>query len=180
MEVSEVNEIENLEFKWGKKRGNGGRKKDVQFYESFAYDGVAYTLYDNVYLHKQGESFPYLGKLVKIWENPDKSKKVKVLWFFQPFEISHYLVAELTHANEVLLASGEGVGLTNTNPLEAIGGKCNVLCISKDSRNPQPSDEDLQLADFVFFRTFDVGKCVILDKMDDKIAGIDGTCSLII
>ncbi|XVE97535.1 hypothetical protein REPUB_Repub03eG0027700 [Reevesia pubescens] len=169
----EANKVENLEFKWGKKRGIGGRKKDVQFYESFTYDGLEYTLYDNVYLHKEGEPLPYLGKLIKIWENPDKSKKVKVLWFFQPFEISNYLVVELTHPNEVFLASGEGVGLANVNPLEAIAGKCNVVCISKDIRNPQASDEELQMADFVFYRTFDVGQCIILDKIDDKIAGID-------
>ncbi|XWS26300.1 hypothetical protein CRYUN_Cryun26dG0020200 [Craigia yunnanensis] len=171
--MAEINEMENLEFKWGKKRGIGGRKKDVQFYESFTYDGLEYTLYDNVYLHKEDEQLPYLGKLIKIWENADKSKKVKVLWFFQPFEISNYLVAELAHPNEVFLASGEGVGLANVNPLEAIAGKCNVVCISKDSRNPQPSDEELQMADFVFYRTFDVGQCIILDKIDDKIAGID-------
>ncbi|XP_022730398.1 protein ANTI-SILENCING 1 isoform X2 [Durio zibethinus] len=169
----EATEIENLEFKWGKKRGIGGKKKDVQFYESFTYDGLDYTLYDNVYLHKEGEPLPYLGKLIKIWENPDKSKKVKVLWFFQPFEISNYLVVELTHPNEVFLASGEGVGLANVNPLEAIAGKCNVVCISKDSRNPQPSDEELQMADFVYYRTFDVGQHIILDKIDDKVAGID-------
>ncbi|XWS17746.1 hypothetical protein CRYUN_Cryun33cG0093800 [Craigia yunnanensis] len=169
----EVSEIENLEFKWGKKRGIGGRKKDVQFYESFTYDGLEYTLYDSVYLHKEGEPSPYLGKLIKLWENPDKSKKVKVLWFFQPFEILNYLVVELAHPNEVFLGSGEGVGLANINPLEAIAGKCNVVCISKDSRNPQPSDEELQMADFVFYRTFDVLQCIILDKIDDKIAGID-------
>lgn len=169
----EIVGAENLEFEWGKKRGKGGKKKDVQFYESFTYDGVGYTLYDNVYLHKEGEPLPYLGKLVKIWENPDKSKKVKVLWFFQQFEISNYLVVELTHQNEVFLASGEGVGLFNINPLEAIAGKCNVVCISKDSRNPQPADEELQMADFVFYRTFDVGQCVISDKIDDTIAGTD-------
>ncbi|XP_021275884.1 protein ANTI-SILENCING 1 isoform X2 [Herrania umbratica] len=169
----EVDEVENLEFKWGKKRGIGGRKKDVQFYESFTYDGLEYNLYDNVYLHKEGEPLPYLGKLIKIWENPDKSKKVKVLWFFQPFEISNFLVFELTHSNEVFLASGEGVGLANVNPLEAISGKCNIVCISKDSRNPKPSNEELQMADFVFYRTFDVGQYFISDKIGDKIAGID-------
>ena len=56
---------------------------------------------------------------------------------------------------------------------EAIAGKCNVVCISKDSRNPQPTDEELQMADYVFRRTFDVGTCKIMDKMDDEIAGID-------
>ncbi|KAL4302700.1 hypothetical protein GQ457_10G002250 [Hibiscus cannabinus] len=167
-------EAKNIElFKWGKKRGIGGRNNDVQFYESFTYDGLDYNLYDNVYLHKAGQPLPYLGKLIKIWENPDKSKRVKVLWFFRPCEISSHLVGELAHPNEVFLASGEGVGLVNINPLETISGKCNVVCISKDRRNPQPSDQDLEMADFVFYRTFDVKQCSVMDKMDDKIAGID-------
>ncbi|MBA0622433.1 hypothetical protein Godav_007978 [Gossypium davidsonii] len=169
----EVDGIENLEFKWGKKRGTGGINTKVQFYESFTYDGIDYTLYDNVYLHKEGEPLPYLGKLIKIWETDSRLKKVKVLWFFQPSEISNYLFVELAHPNEVFLASGEGVGLANINPLEAIAGKCNVVCISKDGRNPQPSDEDIQMADYVFYRTFDVGQRIILDKIDGKIAGID-------
>ena len=51
-----------------------------------------------------------------------------------------------------------------------------MVCSSKDSRNPQPSDEELQEADFVFYRAFDVGNCRILDKIDEKIAGIEGMC----
>ncbi|XP_058203995.1 protein ANTI-SILENCING 1 isoform X4 [Rhododendron vialii] len=55
---------------------------------------------------------------------------------------------------------------------EAIAGKCNVVCISKDSRNPQPSEQELQMADYVFSRTFDVRHCTISDQMDDKVAGL--------
>ncbi|KAB5513984.1 hypothetical protein DKX38_027890 [Salix brachista] len=169
----EAEKVDSIEFKWGKKRGVGGKKKDIQFYESFFYDGVDYTLYDSVYMYKEGETEPYIGKLIKIWENADKTKKVKVLWFFRPREISNYLGDEKTHMNELFLASGEGVGNANVNPLEAIAGKCNVVCSSKDSRNPQPLDEELQEADFVFYRAFDVGNCRILDKIDEKIAGIE-------
>ncbi|XP_007012030.2 PREDICTED: uncharacterized protein LOC18587915 isoform X1 [Theobroma cacao] len=169
----EVDEVENLEFKWGKKRGLGGGKKDVQFYESFTYDGLEYTLYDNVFIRKEGDPKPYLGKLIEIWENPDTSKEVKVLWFFRPCEISNFLVVKLTHSNEIFLASGEGVGLADINPLEAISGKCNIVCVSKDSRNPEHSNEELQMADFVFYRTFHVGHWIISDKIGDKIAGID-------
>ncbi|KAJ6674085.1 PROTEIN ANTI-SILENCING 1 [Salix viminalis] len=169
----EAEKVDSIEFKWGKKRGVGGKKKDIQFYESFFYDGVDYTLYDSVYMYKEGETEPYIGKLIKIWENADKTKKVKVLWFFRPREISNYLGDEKTHRNELFLASGEGVGNANVNPLEAIAGKCNVICSSKDSRNPQPSDEELQEADYVFYRAFDVGNCRILDKIDEKIAGIE-------
>lgn len=169
----EVAEVENLDFKWGKKRGIGGKKKDVQFYESFTYDGVEYTLYDCVYLYKEGDPEPHIGKLIKIWENADKTKKIKLLWFFRPSDISNFLGNVQTLENELILACGEGVGLTNINPLEAISGKCNVVCTSKDARNPQPSDEELRIGDFIFYRTFDVGLRKVLDKIDEKIAGIE-------
>ncbi|KAK4419987.1 protein ANTI-SILENCING 1 [Sesamum alatum] len=168
----EAETLEEPEFKWGKKRGIGGRKSDVQFYESFSYDGLDYSLYDCVYMYKQGEREPYVGKLVKIWENADKSKKIKVQWFFRPSEISYYLRDAKVLENELFLASGDGIGLANINPLEAIAGKCNVVCISTDSRNPQPSAEELQMANYVFYRIFDVKSCTISDQMDDTIGGL--------
>ncbi|KAG6591654.1 Protein ANTI-SILENCING 1, partial [Cucurbita argyrosperma subsp. sororia] len=140
----EIEQLENIEFQWGKRKGIGGKKKDVTFYESFTYDG-----------------------------NPDKTKKVKILWFFRSCEIRNYLGAEDTREDELFLASGDGVGLANINPLEAIAGKCNVICISDDSRNPRPSDEELEKADFVFFRTFDVGKQEVCNDMCAKIAGVE-------
>ncbi|KAL2346893.1 hypothetical protein Fmac_000893 [Flemingia macrophylla] len=162
-----------IEFEWGTRRGVGGRKKDVQFYESFSYDGVEYSLYDSVFLYKEGEPHHFIGKIIKIWETSDKSKKVKILWYFRPSEILNFLEGSETLHNELFLAAGEGEGLVNVNPLEAIAGKCNVVCISKDSRNPYPSDEEVQLAEFVFYRFFDVGKCKILDNIDNGIAGIE-------
>ncbi|KAI3522460.1 hypothetical protein L1887_00241 [Cichorium endivia] len=171
--MEKVDEGASLEFEWLKKRGVGGKKKEVQFYGSFKYDGVKYELYDCVYMYKEGLQEPYIGKLTKIWENADKSKKVKVHWFFRPEEISKWLGDIKTLENEILFASGEGVGLANISPLEAIAGKCNVVCVSKDSRNPQPSDDQLKAADFVFHRTFDVESCTILDRMDEKVGGIE-------
>ncbi|KAJ1396382.1 RNA-binding domain superfamily [Sesbania bispinosa] len=171
----EAGKGDDPEFKWGKVKGHGGKQREVNFFESFTYDGVEYSLYDSVFLHKEGEPEPFIGKLIKIWENPDKSKKAKVLWYFRPCEIQNFLEGCETLHNELFLASGEGVGLSNVNPLEAVAGKCNVVCISKDSRNQHPSDEELQRAEFVFYRFFDVGQFKILDKIDDidKIAGIE-------
>lgn len=163
---------EEVEFVWGRKRGIGGKRKEVQFYESFTYDGVEYALYDCVYMHKEGE-IPYIGKIIKIWENPDKSRKIKIHWFFRPSEILYHLKDVKVAENEVFPASGEGIGLANVNPLEAIAGKCNVVCISEDNRNPQPSDEEVKMGDYVFYRAFDVGNCTILDKMADKVGGLD-------
>ncbi|PHU03977.1 hypothetical protein BC332_29228 [Capsicum chinense] len=166
---------EEVEFVWGRKRGLGGKRKEVQFYESFTYDGMEYALYDCVYMHKEGE-LPYIGKIIKIWENPDKSRKIKIHWFFRPSEILYHLKDVQVAENEVFLASGEGTGLANVNSLEAVAGKCNVVCISEDNRNPQPSDEEVKAADYVFYRVFDVGNCTILDKMYDKIGGLDVKC----
>ncbi|XP_042519352.1 protein ANTI-SILENCING 1 isoform X2 [Macadamia integrifolia] len=172
---------EVCDFKWGKKRGRGGKKKEVQFYESFTYDRVEYSLYDCVYLLPEDETEPYIGKLIKMWEQPKNEKnkqpkiekRVKILWFFRPMEIQNWLGDVLPLENELFLASGEGVGLANVNDLEAIAGKCNVVCISKDPRNPRPSEEELSMADYVFYRTFDVGKCTISHNIDDKVAGIE-------
>ncbi|XP_019438387.1 PREDICTED: protein ANTI-SILENCING 1-like isoform X2 [Lupinus angustifolius] len=164
---------EELEFEWGIKGKRGGKKKDVQFYESFRYDGVDYKRYDSVYLYKEGELDPFIGKIIKIWENADKSKKVKVLWFFRSCEILNFLEGIDTLENELFLAYGDGLGLANINPLEAISGKCNVVCMAKDSRNPRLFDE-IQSSEFIFYRFFDVEKCKILDKInDDKVADIE-------
>lgn len=57
---------------------------------------------------------------------------------------------------------------------EVLVGKCNVICTSKDERNPQPSEEDIKMADYIFFRTFDVGNCAISDYIKDEVGGIEG------
>lgn len=110
-------DTKDLAFKWGKQRGVGGKDKKVRFFQSFSYGSVEYALYDCVYLYGEGETEPYIGKLIKIWENPDKTKKVKVLWFFRPREIQYYVGVEDTAKDELFLASGEGAGLANVNPL---------------------------------------------------------------
>ncbi|CAA7025920.1 unnamed protein product [Microthlaspi erraticum] len=173
-------EVDGFGFKWGKKRGNGVENKDVQFYESFTYDGSEYSLYDCVLLgvaSKPDSPEFFVGKIIKMWEHTDQRqnpRNVELLWFFKPSELSRYLQrVQDVLPNELFLASGSGVGLTNANQLEAICGKCNVQCISKDKRNPQPSSEEIKLADFVFHRTFDVQNSKILEKIDDKIAGVD-------
>ncbi|CAJ1972302.1 unnamed protein product [Sphenostylis stenocarpa] len=166
-------EEEEYEFAWGKKRGMGGKKRDVQFYESFTFEGVLYTLNDAVCLQNESSEVPHIGKLIKIWENRDKSRKVKVQWFFRPGEIRKYLEGIQTKENELFLACGDGKGFANVNPLavpsfwESIVGKCNVLCISKSIENPHPSDE--AKADFVFYRYFDVGQRKVVDQIDNKV-----------
>ena len=60
---------------------------------------------------------------------------------------------------------------------EAIAGKCCVVCTSEDIRNRQPSEEETKMADYIFYRTFDVGLCTILDKMEDSVGGLEGMFS---
>ncbi|KAJ0243302.1 Protein ANTI-SILENCING 1 [Hirschfeldia incana] len=185
MEEASASVDEGLEFKWGKQKGVGGKKKDVRFYESFTFDGDEYCLYDSVLVSDPNEPDSdelFVGKIIKIWEHTNKRAKhprqVKLLWFFKPSEMPPGVVEGVPDvlANELFLASGEGPGLASVNPLEAICGKCTVVCVSKDERNPQPSDEEIKSTDFVFRRAFDVGSCKVLDTIDDKIAGVDVKC----
>jgi len=110
-----------LEFKWGKKRGKGGKKRDTQFYESFTFDGEDYSLFDTVYLQNgtEPQSEPHIGKIIKIWEVPnrEKAKKVKIQWFFRPREVSKFLKRIQIYYNEIFFATGVGNGLTNINPV---------------------------------------------------------------
>ncbi|KAL5071302.1 hypothetical protein RYX36_022189 [Vicia faba] len=167
-------EPKTVEFKWGIKRGKGGKKGNMQFYESFTLNGVDYALFDTVYIKNGAQPEPHIGKIIKIWKTPsEKSRKIKVQRFVRPCEISKLLTGIKIYYNELFLTCGDCTELATINPLESITGKCNVVCISKDSRNPQPSDVAFRKASFVFYRYFDVGQRKIVDEVDDKIAGID-------
>uniref|UniRef100_A0A803LUH4 BAH domain-containing protein n=1 Tax=Chenopodium quinoa TaxID=63459 RepID=A0A803LUH4_CHEQI len=172
MSVSDEGKLDEVDFSWGLKKGLGGKDGDLQMYHSFTYDGVEYFLYDSVYLFKDGVPEPYIGKLIQIYERPNEERKVKVLWFFRPSEVSNFLGGVNVLENELFLATGFGKGLANINPLEAIAGKCNVVCISKDQRNRQPSTEEVKTAHFVFYRTFDVQHSTISDVLGETIATV--------
>nr|XP_051195647.1 protein ANTI-SILENCING 1-like [Lolium perenne] len=162
---------ENIQFSWGNKRAKNRLKMDTQFYGSFTFDNVNYSLYDCVYLFKNGEPEPYIGKILKIWQQ-NQAKKVKILWFFSPDDIRSYLSGPVAE-KEIFLASGDGTGLADINPLEAIAGKCTVVCLSKDERNRQPTPREQEVADYIFCRFFDVGNCTLSDKVPEKIGGLE-------
>ncbi|KMZ58624.1 hypothetical protein ZOSMA_75G00570 [Zostera marina] len=163
---------EDIGFRWGKMKGVG-KDKGTQFYESFVYGDVEYFLYDVVFLYQDGVPEPFVGKLIKIWELRQEKKRIKIHWFFRPGEIRSYLEDGEYFKNELFLATGKGTGLYNINSLEVLAGKCNVVCTSKDQRNPQPSPEDLKVADFIFYRTFNVDNFSISENIEDKIDGIE-------
>ena len=106
---------QTIQFSWGKKRATGGAKMDIQFYDYFTFDNVKYSLNDCVYLFKTGEPEPYIGKILKIWQQK-QAKKVKILWFFYPDEIRNHLRGPVGE-KEIFLASGDGTGLADINPL---------------------------------------------------------------
>ncbi|KAH7867078.1 hypothetical protein Vadar_028622 [Vaccinium darrowii] len=169
--LGEAHEEDNLEFRWGRKKSVAVRNKDVQFYTSFTNGGVEYFLYDCVYLRRDNELD--IGKIVRLCESARHEKLAKVVWFFRPIEVRQWLGDVEPLWNEVFLASGEGKGLCNVNPLETICGKCNVVCTSKDKRNPQATREELKMADYIFCRTFDVARCTISPIFADVIAGTE-------
>lgn len=175
----EVDKLEEPEFKWLKEKEGGKRYRNIHFYESFGYEGVEYSLYDSVYLQVEYDQPPCIGKLVEIWEEVNKSKKIRVQWFFRPSEILYYLGDTEVIENELFLASGCGIGLVNISPLEAIVGKCNVVCISTDGRNPKLSEDEENMADYVFYRIFDVQNFMILDQFSDTIGELEGKADLV-
>lgn len=129
MEEAAASVDEGLEFKWGKQKGVGGKKKDVRFYESFTFDGDEYCLHDCVLVTDPNEPDSdelFVGKIIKIWEHTNKRAKhprqVKLLWFFKPSEMPPGVVEAVPDvlANELFLASGEGPGLASVNPLVSV------------------------------------------------------------
>ncbi|XP_073130130.1 protein ANTI-SILENCING 1-like [Henckelia pumila] len=162
--------LEEPEFKWLKERVDIPRHKAPYFYESFLYEGVEYSLYDSVYLQVEPEQpNNNIGRIVGIWEEANNSKKIRVQWFFRPSEIFYYLGDTEVLDNELFLASGQGIGLMNICPLEAIVGKCNVVCTSTDGRNPQPSENERNMAEYVFYRVFDVQSFLISDQFNATV-----------
>ncbi|KAJ1688207.1 hypothetical protein LUZ63_019597 [Rhynchospora breviuscula] len=164
---------DNISFAWGDKGGLS--KSNDQFYKNFQYDGTTYNLFDNVYLFKHGDPEPHLGKIVRIWEQADGKKKVNIVWFLHPLEIHKYLRSYRPSEKEVFLACGENYslrGLADINPLEAIAGKCRVICTLKDAKNPQPSQADVERADHVFCKLFDVGRRTLTGKLPATIGSL--------
>ncbi|KAL3629958.1 hypothetical protein CASFOL_026270 [Castilleja foliolosa] len=162
----ELKDGEDFQFCWGLKKGA------ITLYESFTLDDIKYSLYDCVYMWRDNQDEPDIGKLVRIWETESREKKVEVVWFFHPVEIANWLGDIKPLQREVFLACGHGKGVSNISPLEAISGKCNIVCSSKLERNPQPTEEELRIADYIFYRTFDAGKCTISEKFPSSIDGI--------
>ncbi|KAF2297600.1 hypothetical protein GH714_000123 [Hevea brasiliensis] len=55
--------------------------------------------------------------------------------------------------------------------VEVIVEKCNVVCASDDKRNPQATEQELRMADYIFYHSFDVGEHRILKNFANYIDG---------
>ncbi|XP_058005240.1 protein ANTI-SILENCING 1 isoform X2 [Hevea brasiliensis] len=122
---------------------------------------MEYFLCDCVYF-RNDDVETYIGKLGKIFETPKHEKKVKVVWFFRPSEICNFLGDYEPRWNEIFFALVR----------EAIVEKCNVVCASDDKRNPQATEQELRMADYIFYHSFDVGEHRILKNFANHIDGI--------
>ncbi|KAJ4893718.1 nucleic acid binding [Raphanus sativus] len=160
------------DFKWGLKKAVGRTDKSVSFYESFTFEDIEYRLFDCAYFQIQGQCETSVGKLIRMYETSAGEKKVKVLWFFRPMDIRSYLRDYVPQWDELFLACGDDPGVYNINDVDTILGKCSVVCLSDDRRNPIPGRRELRDARYVFSRTFDTKLKIISADFADAIAGI--------
>ncbi|XP_031284256.1 protein ANTI-SILENCING 1-like isoform X2 [Pistacia vera] len=170
--LREANWEGNRNIKLSINKGVGCMKKDCCFYKSFTLKGVRYSLYDSVYVYQEDFPEAHIGKIVEIYKTPANETGMKLVWFFRPNEICNFLNDYKPSWKEIFLASGEGKGLSNISPLEAVIRKCNVLCASNDWRNPQASKQELSKADYIFSHTFDVAKLKIEESIPEEIDGV--------
>ncbi|XP_022153560.1 protein ANTI-SILENCING 1 isoform X2 [Momordica charantia] len=175
LHVGERNVKNEFGFKWGLKT-KVVKEKGYQFYESFLCNGLEYFLYDCVYIYHRGDCETTIGRLVKMFETRAHEQKVKVVRFMRPIELRDFPRDFEPRWNEIFLASGESAGVSKCYLLEEVIRKCNVVCTLKDGRNPQPSDAELNSADYIFYRTYDVKKCMILEDFPDEIDHIKVEC----
>eukprot|EP00250_Pteridium_aquilinum_P010973 c19755_g1_i1 orf=466-2559(-) len=149
MPASMSNEVD---IQWGTIKDSGNKARIL--YSSFFSEGVEYKLYDNVEVYSADHSEPYIGKIMKLWEEKESGlRKVLIRWFFKLRDLDPDMEGD---PRELYLAFGKGKGVTNENDLEVICGKCKVLCTSKDVRNRQPSASDLDNTDFFFSKIYNV------------------------
>ncbi|XP_009146219.1 protein ANTI-SILENCING 1 isoform X1 [Brassica rapa] len=165
-------EEQHPDFKWGDKKAVGRTDKSVSFYESFTFEDIEYRLFDCAYFQIHGQCETSIGKLIRMYETSSGEKKVKVLWFFRPMDIRSYLRDYVPQWDELFLACGDDPGVYNINDVDTILGKCSVVCLSDDRRNPLPTRRELRDARYVFSRTFDTKRKIISADFADAIAGI--------
>ncbi|XP_044495584.1 protein ANTI-SILENCING 1 isoform X4 [Mangifera indica] len=170
--LREANWEENCNFRGRINEEVGYMKNDCHFYKSFKLKGVRYFLYDSVFAYQEDYPEAHIGKIVEIYKTPADEMRMKLVWFFRPHDIRNFLNDYKPSWKEIFLASGKGRGLSNVSPLEAVMRKCYVLCASNDRRNPQASKVELNTADYIFSRTFDVAKLKIEESFPEEIDGV--------
>lgn len=171
-------------FQWGVKVAGS-----LSSYESMCFNGVRYDLYDCVFV-RSGLVEPYLGKIMRMFEDEHNVKKVRLRWFFRHYELpvsARKDIRQGENKKDVYIAQGNMRGVENENPVQVILGKAVVLCTAKCRDNPLPSQLQVDGAHHIFCRVFDVSnrKLGKLDKIDRSLGelslhfqlcdGIEGT-----
>lgn len=160
------------EFMWGEAKRT--LDKERKYYHSFFYENEEYRLFDNVLLHDEDGLDGHVGKIMKLWEEKSsRGKMMLIQWYLRPRELPSHLQGPALRANskELFLSCGKGKGVVNENKLDSIDRKCKVLCTSKDTRNKQPSEDNLRDADYFFYRIYNVDRMCLsnVEAVVDKL-----------
>lgn len=155
-------------FQWGNKVAGS-----LSSYESMFFKGVRYDLYDCVFV-RSGLAEPHLGKLMRLFDDEEGVKKVRLRWFIRPFELpggANKDFQKEPNVKEVFIAQGNFKGVENENAVEVLLGKATVLCTAKFQDNPVPSQLVVDKAHFVFNRVYDVSNKRLgkIDKIDKSL-----------
>lgn len=158
-------------FQWGKKQAGTDSS-----YESMCYKGVWYGLYDCVFC-RSGMKKPYVGKLMRLYEDEGGARKVRIRWFLRPYELPVSVIRDLPkhvdNTNELFIALGSAKGVENDNKVEVILGTAFALCTARYRDNLVPPRLHVDGAHHFFNRAYDVSKkkVVKLANIENKALG---------
>ncbi|KAG0590396.1 hypothetical protein M758_1G092200 [Ceratodon purpureus] len=155
------------EFEWG-----GKVQGSDSSYEQMRYRGTWYALYDCVHIRSDGEE-PHVGKIMRMYEE-NGTRWVRVRWFMKGHELPFLVTKDLSGKNKKELYIGQGSvkGVENVNRVETIVRKVSVVCTARCSRNPQPSQQIVDGADYIFNKAYDAQerKLVKMDRIEKGLA----------
>ncbi|CAI5534689.1 unnamed protein product [Closterium sp. Naga37s-1] len=184
IDVEEDEEEEELPFRWGDP-APGPSRGGKRFYLWFEQGGERFDIYDCVYCQAEEGMDPYVGKIVRMYELPPShrgkrnsiggkpgERKVDIRWFFRAADVQAEggQLPRDVRPNEVFLAVPEGTqGVTDANKVIVVDSRARILCVSEDQRNPQPSAAQVESAELVFCRAWDMQQKRVLEDLQVAI-----------
>ncbi|CAI5481029.1 unnamed protein product [Closterium sp. Yama58-4] len=188
IDVEEDEEEEELPFRWGDP-APGPSRGGKRYYLWFEQGGERFDLYDCVYCQAEEGMDPYVGKIVRMYELPPSrrgkrssiggggggkpgERKVDIRWFFRAADVQAEggQLPRDVRPNEVFLAVPEGTqGVTDANKVIVVDSRAHILCVSADPRNPQPSAAQVEAAELVFRRAWDMQQKRVIEDLQVAI-----------